>query len=128
MTKWLALAASPAQFAVAQTMLWSINGSLEILLGPLIGSLSDTYGRKWIMCFGRVGIGLIHVGYGFSTQLWWDLRAPMHSSLCTALVGSSACGVQHCGQAAALTAGRARTGVFACASGTWWRLKSSGSG
>lgn len=70
MAKWLALSANPSQFAVAQTMLWSVNGGLEILLGPLVGSLSDTFGRKWIIVFGRVGIGLIHLGYGFSTKLW----------------------------------------------------------
>lgn len=62
--------AARSRYAVAQTMLWSINGSLEILLGPLIGSLSDSIGRKWIIVFGRVGIGLIHLGYGFSTKLW----------------------------------------------------------
>ena len=31
---------------------WSINGGLEILLGPLVGSLSDTFGRKKIIVFG----------------------------------------------------------------------------
>jgi hypothetical protein len=70
MAKWLALSSSPSQYAVAQTMLWSINGGMEILLGPLVGSLSDTFGRKWIIVFGRIGIGLIHIGYGFSTKLW----------------------------------------------------------
>ena len=30
-------------------------GAMEILLGPLVGSLSDTLGRKWIIVFGRIG-------------------------------------------------------------------------
>lgn len=41
MQKFMQLASDPTAFAFAQTCLWSVNGLLEILLGPVVGSLSD---------------------------------------------------------------------------------------
>jgi DHA1 family multidrug resistance protein-like MFS transporter len=51
-------------------LLISTSALLELLFGPLWGSISDRTGRKPILLLGLLGYGLSSLLFGLSTELW----------------------------------------------------------
>jgi DHA1 family multidrug resistance protein-like MFS transporter len=51
----------------AMIALYSI---MQLIFAPIFGSLSDRYGRKWILAIGVLGNGLSLILFGMANQLW----------------------------------------------------------
>ena len=49
---------------------WGLNRLCAAVLGPIVASLSDAYGRVPFLLLGRVGLGCWFTGCALSTKLW----------------------------------------------------------
>jgi MFS transporter, DHA1 family, tetracycline resistance protein len=59
-------------------------GAMQFLFGPLLGNLSDTYGRRPILLLAIFGLGLDYVLTAFATQIWLLFLARLMSGVCGA--------------------------------------------
>jgi DHA1 family multidrug resistance protein-like MFS transporter len=48
----------------------AIYSVMQLIFAPIFGSLSDRYGRKWILATGIFGNGLSLIIFGLANQLW----------------------------------------------------------
>ena len=62
-------AGDQARMAFADAIMWSGDGVLNVIFQPLIGALSDAYGRKLFMALGRVSLIWWCLGTCWSTTL-----------------------------------------------------------
>jgi DHA1 family tetracycline resistance protein-like MFS transporter len=65
------LAGSNAQAGVISGMLVALWSLLQFGASPLIGSLSDRYGRRPIIVMSALGLAIDYVIIALSSNLWW---------------------------------------------------------
>jgi DHA1 family multidrug resistance protein-like MFS transporter len=71
-------------------LLIAISALLELLFGPLWGSLSDRVGRKPILLLGLFGYSLSSLLFGLSTQLWMLFASRALSGVLSSATSSTA--------------------------------------
>ena len=69
----------PIRFGAHYGSIVSMNNLFNAFLNPIVGSLSDTYGRRWIMTAGRLG-----------WLLWWGILPAVRTPF-QRLVGEVLC-------------------------------------
>jgi len=71
-------------------LLISTSALLELLCGPLWGSVSDRVGRKPILLLGLLGYGLSALLFGLSTKLWMLFASRALSGLLSSATSATA--------------------------------------
>ena len=77
---------SAAHYYGIAGVLWA---SMQFLFSPLLGALSDRFGRRKIILFSNAGLGLDYVLMALSGSLLWLFVARAVSGICAASVSTA---------------------------------------
>jgi len=58
-----------------------IYGLMQFIFAPILGSLSDRYGRRPVLLFSLLGFGLDYIFLAFAPTIWWLFLGRMISGI-----------------------------------------------
>ncbi|MGF1657699.1 MAG: MFS transporter [Verrucomicrobiales bacterium] len=70
-------------------LLMGIYSGMQFLLAPVFGQLSDRFGRRPILIFSMLGLGIGYVFLAFAPSIEWMLFARVWQGICGANLGAA---------------------------------------
>src|SRR3954454_7780612 len=62
---------------------------MQFLCSPIHGALSDRFGRKPLILFSNVGLGLDYIVMALAPNLWWLFAGRVISGICAASISTA---------------------------------------
>ena len=73
-----------AQTSYVYGFLVAIYAAMQFIFAPVLGSLSDRYGRRPVILIALVGLAVDYLVLAFAPNLWWFIPARIISGICGA--------------------------------------------
>jgi DHA1 family tetracycline resistance protein-like MFS transporter len=83
------LAGDPAQAGWMNGLFMTVFALMQFIFSPILGGLSDRYGRRPILLLSIAGLGLSYAGMGMATSIWQLLLIRMFTGATSANIATA---------------------------------------